>query len=130
MKIMAKNNKLSERFVYIMKLKQSINTFKNDFKFASSMTLPIEQTFNIIFKGINNNYDNICNNISQLKDINQITFRIHLSQKNTLKKINKIIKRQQKLGNYLVEFNNEIFKRSIATFTFSPSNVHFQKSEV
>ena len=129
MKIMEKNNKLSERFVYIMKLKQSINTFKNDFKFASSMTLPIDQTFNIIFKGINNNYDNICNNISQLKNINQLTFRIHLSQKNTLKKINKIIKRQQKLGNYLVEFNNEIFKRSIATFTFSPSNVHFQKSE-
>ena len=129
MKIMEKNNKLSERFVYIMKLKQSINTFKNDFKIASSMTLPIDQTFNIIFKGINNNYDNICNNISQLKNINQFTFRIHLSQKNTLKKINKIIKRQQKLGNYLVEFNNEIFKRSIATFTFSPSNVHFQKSE-
>ena len=121
---------LSERFVYIMRLKQGINIFKNDFKIATSMSLPIEQSFQIIFKQINENYDNICENIIMLKNINLIAININKSQKECFEKMRKIQKRQKKLGNYLVEFNNEICKKSKETFTFSPSRVKIRESKM
>jgi len=130
LKLLEKKCSLSERFVYIMKLKQGIHVFKNDFKIASSMNLPIDQTFKIIFSEINENYDKICNNILLLQNINLIAQNINKSQKECIKKINKIQKRQKKLGNYLVEYNNEICKKSSSIFTFSPSRVKIRESKM
>ena len=47
-------------------------------------------------------YDKICNNILLLQNINLIAQNINKSQKECIKKINKIQKRQKKLGNYLI----------------------------
>ena len=129
LKFMEKKCSLSERFVYIMKLKQDINVFKNDFKIASHMNLPIEQTFKIIFTQINENYDKICNNIIMLENINLIADNINKSQKECIKKIRKIQKRQKKIGDYLVEYNNQICKQSYSIFTFSPSRVKIRESK-
>ena len=129
LKFMKKKCSLSERFVYIMKLKQDINVFKNDFKIASHMNLPIEQTFKIIFTQINEKYDKICNNIIMLENINLIADNINKSQKECIKKIRKIQKRQKKIGDYLVEYNNQICKQSYSIFTFSPSRVKIRESK-
>ena len=130
LKFMQNKCSLSERFVYIMRLKQGINIFKNDFKIATSMSLPIDQSFQIIFKQINENYDNICENIIMLKNINLTAKNIKKNQKECIEKMRKIQKRQKKLGNYLVEFNNEICKKSKETFTFSPSRVKIRESKM
>ena len=130
LKFMQNKCSLSERFVYIMRLKQGINIFKNDFKIATSMSLPIDQSFQIIFKQINENYDNICENIIMLKNINLTAKNIKKNQKECIEKMRKIQKRQKKLGNYLVEFNNEICKKSKETFTFSPSRVKIRESKI
>jgi hypothetical protein len=76
-----KNNKLSERFVNIMKLKKSIINFKDEFKVASNIRLPIEKSLQITTKQLDENYDRITANILLLKDMGEIIKGIHESQK-------------------------------------------------
>lgn len=126
MRAMSKNSKLSERFVYIMKLKQSISVFKDDFKIASSMSLPLDRTFKIINQEIKENYDNLTENIKELKKIGKYTEKIKKSQKDCIATMNKVKQRQLKIGNYLVKLNNKKLKQSINLFD-SFSNTSFKQ---
>lgn len=126
MRAMSKNSKLSERFVYIMKLKQSISVFKDDFKIASSMSLPLDRTFKIINQEIKENYDNLTENIKELKEIGNYTEKITKSQKECIATMNKVKQRQLKIGNYLVKLNNKKLKQSINLFD-SFSNMSFKQ---
>lgn len=117
-----KNCKLSERFVYIMKLKQSISAFKDDYKIASSMALPLDQTFQIIRQEIAQHYETLGDNILELRNISNYTKKIQESQKNCIKTMNEINRRQVKLGQYLVKLNNTRLMKTISTFESLQSN--------
>ena len=125
MRAMGKNSKLSERFVHIMKLKQSISVFKDDFKIATSMSLPLDRTFKIINQEIKENYDNLTENISELQKIGKYTAKISHSQKECVNKMKTIRERQLRIGNFLVRLNNKKLKQSINLFD-SFSNMSFK----
>lgn len=125
MRAMGKNSKLSERFVHIMKLKQSISVFKDDFKIATSMSLPLDRTFKIINQEIKENYDNLTENIGELKKIGKYTAKISHSQKECVNKMKTIRERQLRIGNFLVRLNNKKLKQSINLFD-SFSNMSFK----
>ena len=121
MKVMKNECRLSEKFVYFMKLKTSILTLKDDFKIARNMTLPIEQTIQITHKDISEDYERL-NNISQeLILINKYADKINRSQKKIMKVFKKIYYRQKILGNYLVKINNSNFKQKINLINKSKS---------
>lgn len=109
-----------------MKLKQSISVFKDDFKIASSMSLPLDRTFKIINQEIKENYDNLTENIKELKEIGNYTEKITQSQKECIATMNKVKQRQLKIGNYLVKLNNKKLKQSINLFD-SFSNMSFKQ---
>ena len=108
-----KNNKLSERFVNIMKLKKSIINFKDEFKVASNIRLPIEKSLQITTKQLDENYDRITANILLLKDMGEIIKGIHESQKICYMKMRNIFKREKVLAEYLVNINNESIQKSL-----------------
>ena len=113
MKFMKNECRLSEKFVYFMKLKTSILALKDDFKVAKNTSLPIEQTIQIMHKDICENYDILKNITHQLIFIQQYAHKINQSQKKIFKVFKKIYFRQKVLGEYLVKMNNINFKKKI-----------------
>ena len=111
-----KNNKLSERFVNIMKLKKSIINFKDEFKVASNIRLPIEKSLQITTKQLDENYERITANILMLKDMGEIIKGIHESQKICYMKMRNIFKREKVLDEYLVNINNDSIQKSLEHF--------------
>ncbi len=114
MKVLKKNCKLSEKFVYFMKLKTSVSALKDDFKVAKNMSLPIDHTIAMMYNEINDNYDNLCKIVEELEKIDDYLNKIHKNQKSILKVMKKIKRRENNLGKYLVNLNNrkvmEMFK--------------------
>ena len=113
MKVMKNECRLSEKFVYYMKLKTSILTLKDDFKVARNMNLPIDQSIQIMHKDISEYYDRLTNISQQLNDIYKYADKINHSQKKILKVFKKIYFRQKNLGKYLVKMNNSNFQKKI-----------------
>ena len=113
MKVMKNECRLSEKFVYFMKLKTSILTLKDDFKIARNMTLPIEQTLQITHKDISEDYERLNDILQELILINKYAEKINRSQKNIMKVFKKIYHRQKILGKYMVKINNNNFKQKI-----------------
>ena len=109
LKIM-KNCSLSEKIIYLIQLKKSISTFKDNFKLASNMDLPIDHTLMIINKEFNASYDDLSYSVLPLKELSFYINNIYLSQKDSIEKIEKIKKREEKLGDFLVQLNNKIFR--------------------
>lgn len=105
--------KLSERFVYIMKLNQTITSFKDDFKLAKAMDLPLDQTLTLIQKRIQEKYTNLSEHIIKLESLKETVDNINSSQKYCIEVMGKVSKRQRRLGEFLVELNNQQFKNSL-----------------
>ena len=57
LRVMKKDCKLSEKFLFIIKLRKSILDFKDNFKIASSVSLPFDHNLIIIHKDINDKYN-------------------------------------------------------------------------
>jgi hypothetical protein len=106
MRVLKKNCKLSEKFVYFMKLKTSASALKDDFKVAKNMSLPIDHTITMMYKEINDNYDNLCKVVVGLEKIDDYLNKIYKNQKSILKVMKKIKRRENNLGKYLVNLNN------------------------
>jgi hypothetical protein len=107
LKSMKKNCPLSEKFVYYVQLKKSISAFKDNFKFASSLNLPLDHTLKVIIKEFNTSYNDLYEAVFPLKELSFYINNVNESQKKTFEKLEKIKKRQEKLGKYLVELNNK-----------------------
>ena len=116
LRIIKNDCKISEKFLYVVKLKKSVSVFKDNFKIASSISLPFENNLQIIFKDINEKYDDLLEGIVPLKEITLYMDYIWKSQSDSNKKLQKIKKRQEKLGRYLVNMNNEMVKLKNNTF--------------
>lgn len=124
---MSKKVKLSERFVYIMKLKQSISSFKDDFKIAKAMDLPLDQTLSLIQKRIQEKYANLSERIIKLESLRDCVDNISTSQKYCLELMAKINKRQKLLGEFLVDLNNQQYKHS---FNYDKNNLKGYHSNI
>ena len=120
LRIIKNDCKISEKFLYLVKLKKSISLFKDNFKIASSISLPFENNLKIIYKDINEKYDNLLEGIIPLKEITLYMDYIWKSQNDSTKKLKKIKKRQDKLGRYLVNMNNEMVKLKGNAFFIEP----------
>ena len=123
LRIMKRDCKLSEKFLFVIKLKKSISDFKDNFKVASSISLPFAHNLIIMHKDINDKYDSLLESISPLKEITLYMDYIWKSQKNSNKKLKKILNRQEKLGKYLVDKNNEMVKRTLYELSSSSLNI-------
>ena len=108
-----KNCSLSEKFIYLIQLKKSISTFKDNFKLTSSLDLPLDQTLMIINKEFNASYEDLYFSVFPLKELSFYINNINFSQKDCIEKLEKIKKRQEKLGDFLVQLNNDNFKNGI-----------------
>ena len=74
-------------------------------------------------KDINDKYDSLLESISPLKEITLYMDYIWKSQKISNKKLKKILNRQEKLGKYLVDINNEMVKRTLYELSSSSLNI-------
>ena len=99
-----------------MKLKKSIINFKDEFKVASNIRLPIEKSLQITTKQLDENYERITANILMLKDMGEIIKGIHESQKICYMKMRNIFKREKVLAEYLVNINNDSIQKSLEHF--------------
>ena len=112
-----KKAKLKYRFVNIARLKHCVNLFKNKSKLASLDIIPVDETFKILEHKINNDIDKIKRNFQKLSNCNNILNSISNEQKEQRKLLNKIKNREENLGRYLTDLNNEILKSSIKIFS-------------
>jgi hypothetical protein len=104
-----KKFKLSERFLAITQLKKDISTFKNDYKIANSYSLPIDEMLKVLQMKLKDDINCISNNIKKISNF-EINFKsISDAQKKCVEKMQIISKRQEKIGRYMVELNNNNF---------------------
>ena len=105
---------LSEKFIYLVQLNKSISTFKDNYKFASSLSYPFDETLMIINQQFNTTYDDLSFSVFPLKELSFYISNINYGQKYCIEKFERIKKRQDKLGDYLVQLNNESFRNKIS----------------
>ena len=110
--------KLSERFIYIVKLKKNVLIFKDDYKFASSMPLPIDQTLVNISNKIDDYYVRINNSIKSLKQVNSLIDEIYKSQKECIVKSENVKIFKNNICKYLIDINNFNYKQKLCRFKF------------
>jgi hypothetical protein len=111
-----KKSKLSERFIVITQLKQSITLFKNDSKIANSYDLPVDETLKLLENKLKKDINTLDSNIKKISKVDEIFNEISKEQKKCISMMEIINDRQVKLSKYMVELNNQIFKKNISQF--------------
>lgn len=111
-----KKSKLSERFILVTQLKQSISIFKSDSKIANSYDLPFDHQIKLLENKLKKDINTLDTNIKRISNVDEIFNLISKDQKNCISMMEVINERQVKLTKYMVELNNKIFKRNIEQF--------------
>ena len=114
--IKRKKCKLSERFIYIVKLKKNVLIFKDDYKLASSMPLPFDQTLQNISNKIEDYYVRINTTIRSLKQVNTMIDGITKNQKDCIVKLEKVKLFKNNICKYLIDINNINYKQKLCQY--------------
>ena len=114
--IKGKKCKLSERFIYIVKLKKNVLIFKDDYKLASSMPLPFDQTLLNISNKIDDYYVRINTTVKSLRHVNYMINGIYKNQKDSVDKLEQIKVFKNNICKYLININNINYKQKLCQF--------------
>jgi hypothetical protein len=124
---LAMNNKIMERFVLLTQLKKNVSVFKNDFKIASSFALPIDEMLKALEDKLKRDIEILTTSIKKISNVENELSDIREHQDYVKRKMNVIIDRQELIAKYIVEINNENYKKQMNK-KFSTNNR--SKSEV
>jgi hypothetical protein len=103
-------NKLSERFILFIQLKNQIAIFCDDSRAANSYSIPLDEMLKRLEKKISNDVDTLTKNVNMIQDLDKEIEGLTVAQKSQRKRLTKIIDMQNKIGDYLINLNNANFK--------------------
>lgn len=108
---------LTERFILFTQLKRKINYFKNDYRYANSYALPVDEMLRKLEKHLKEDIKRVDNCINKMGAINDEIEEISYEQELFDDRIRKVITMQEDVSRYLVELNNEKFKKNLMRFS-------------
>jgi uncharacterized short protein YbdD (DUF466 family) len=111
--VYAKSNRIMERFVLLTQLKKNISIFKNDFKIASSFSLPIDEMLKILEDKLKRDIETLTNSIKKITNVEDGLSNIKNNQDYVKRKMDVILDRQEVIAKYMVEINNQNYKKQM-----------------
>jgi hypothetical protein len=107
---------LTERFILFTQLKRKINNFKNDYRYANSYALPIDEMLKKLEIYLKEDIKRVDNCINKMRGINDEIEEINNEQEIFDERIKRVIKMQEDVSSYLINLNNERFKKNLMKF--------------
>ena len=101
---------IKQRFIILTELKRMVHIFKNDYKLATSYSLPIDEMLNMIDLSFKNNVETFKSILKNLEGCDCEVLDISETNKLNKKKIKSIIKMQDDVFSYLININNIKYK--------------------
>lgn len=98
--------KLTQKFVIITQLKRDISIFKNDYKIAKSLSIPLDETLNLINKQVSRNIENLTFILNSYNSADESISNILKDSIASKERIKDILRMQTVIGDYLIENNN------------------------
>jgi hypothetical protein len=108
---------LSQRFIVITQLKKFISAFKNDYKIAASFAPPVDDLLESMERKFRDDMATLTSTIKKISSVDTSFNKIYGEQKDCLEKMELIQNRQDKLGRFMVDLNNDNFKENYIKFT-------------
>ena len=108
-----KENSLTKRFILIMKLKRNISMFKSDYRLANTLSVPVDEMLKMLEVKMFNDIKELNEKLNTLKETEEILTSIDKTQKFIANSMNPIIKRQEKIGKYIIELNNNLYIKNL-----------------
>ena len=108
-----KENSLTKRFILIMKLKRNISMFKSDYRLANTLSVPVDEMLKLLEVKMFNDIKELNEKLNSLKETEEILVSIDKTQKQIANSMNPIIKRQEKIGKYIIELNNNLYIKNL-----------------
>ena len=108
-----KENSLMKRFILIMKLKRNISMFKSDYRLANTLSVPVDEMLKLLEVKMFNDIKELNEKLNSLKETEEILVSIDKTQKQIANSMNPIIKRQEKIGKYIIELNNNLYIKNL-----------------
>lgn len=121
--------KLSSRFIIIAQLKKEISTFKNDYKLANSYFVPNDELLKLIRNNLKTNMNSLNENLKKLEGTDLKLRNISNTQAECLKIMERVEASQKKIGNFLVEFNNNYFDSKMSENRMKNDNEESNEKE-
>lgn len=116
---------LNQRFVIIAELKRKIFVYKNDYKIATSQTIPIDENLNILNSQVKKNLDNLHTSFLLLNECNDDINAMITHTEVLVPKLKNIFSMQQEITSYIIKNNNnkycdkEDYKRKLEETTLN-----------
>ena len=108
-----KENSLTKRFILIMKLKRNISMFKSDYRLANTLSVPVDEMLKLLEAKMYNDIKELNDKLNSLQETEEILISIDKTQKQIANSMNPIIKRQEKIGKYIIELNNNLYIKNL-----------------
>ena len=108
-----KENSLTKRFILIMKLKRNISMFKSDYRLANTLSVPVDEMLKLLEVKMFNDIKELNEKLNSLQETEEILISIDKTQKQIANSMNPIIKRQEKIGKYIIELNNNLYIKNL-----------------
>lgn len=117
------NKKLFERFILLTRLKIDVSCFKNDYKIAKSLALPVEEVLTRFQNQIENYLEKINENIAMANDLNEDLKSVLEGQELIQNRMKNVIEMQEDIGVFIINLNNENYVNKLKLkLSNTPSN--------
>lgn len=97
---------LTEKFINFTQLKRDVSIFKNDYKIAKSLSLPLDETLKYLDKNISTNLNSFADVISSYDGAEDKINEVLSKSLQCKEQLKEIVKMQNEIAKYLIENNN------------------------